>query len=40
MRQLAVMTFDCAAIAAEARRRYSEEENYRALLRAYTKEER
>ena len=40
VRQLAGMTFDCAAIAAEARRRYSEEENYRALLRAYTKEER
>ncbi len=40
VRQLAGMEFDCGAIAAEARRRYSEEENYRALLRAYTKEER
>ena len=35
------MQFDCTAIAAAARRTYSEEENYRALLRLYTgKEER
>ena len=33
------MTFDCGAIAAEARRRYSEEENYRALMRFYTGEQ-
>lgn len=30
--------FDCDAIATAARRTYSEEENYRALLRLYTKE--
>lgn len=39
VRQLAGMAFDCAAIAAEARRRYSEEENYRALMRAYAKDQ-
>ena len=38
---LSAMQFDCTAIAAAARRTYSEEENYRALLRLYTgKEER
>lgn len=37
---LSAMQFDCSAIAAEARRTYSEEENTRALLRLYTKEER
>lgn len=40
VRALSVMSFDCEAIAAAARRTYSEEENYRALLRLYTKEER
>ncbi|MFR3790459.1 MAG: glycosyltransferase [Blautia massiliensis (ex Durand et al. 2017)] len=39
VRRLAGMTFDCGAIAAEARRRYSEEENYRALMRFYTGEQ-
>lgn len=37
---LSAMQFDCGAIAAAARRTYSEEENTRALLRLYTKEER
>lgn len=37
---LSAMQFDCNAIAAAARRTYSEEENTRALLRLYTKEER
>ena len=37
---LLAMFFDCDAIAAAARRTYNEEENYRALLRLYTKEER
>lgn len=32
------MQFDCAAIAAAARRTYNEEENYRTLLRLYKKE--
>lgn len=36
---LSAMQFDCNAIAAAARRIYSEEENTRALLRLYTKEE-
>ena len=35
---LDVTAFDCDAIAAAARRTYSEEENTRALLRLYTKE--
>lgn len=35
---LSAMQFDCNAIAAAARRTYSEEENVRALLRLYTKE--
>ena len=38
VRALEAMAFDCAAIAACARRAYSEEENYRALLRLYTGE--
>ena len=37
---LLASSFDCEAIAAAARRTYNEEENYRALLRLYTKEER
>ena len=37
---LSAMQIDCGAIAAAARRTYSEEENTRALLRLYTKEER
>lgn len=37
---LSAMQFDCGAIAAAACRTYSEEENTRALLRLYTKEER
>lgn len=37
---LSAMQFGCNAIAAAARRTYSEEENTRALLRLYTKEER
>ena len=37
---LSAMQFDCGAIAAAARRTYSEEENTRALLRLYTREER
>ncbi|EFB74750.1 glycosyltransferase [Subdoligranulum variabile] len=40
VRALLAGTFDCGAIAAAARRTYNEEENYRALLRLYTKEER
>ena len=40
VRALCAMQFDCNAIAAAARRAYSEKENYRALLRLYTKEER
>lgn len=40
VKALLAMSFDCDAIAAAARRTYSEEENYRALLRLYTKEER
>lgn len=41
VKALSAMQFDCTAIAAAARRTYSEEENYRALLRLYTgKEER
>lgn len=35
---LSAMQFDCAAIAAAARRTYDEEENYRTLLRLYKKE--
>ena len=38
VRALEAMAFDCAAIAAAARRTYTEEENYRALLRLYTGE--
>lgn len=38
VKALSAMQFDCGAIAAAARRTYSEEENYRALLRLYTKE--
>lgn len=37
---LSAMQFDCTAIAAAARRTYSEEENYRALLRLYTGKEK
>ena len=29
------MQFDCAAIAAATRRRFSEEENYRTLMKLY-----
>lgn len=36
VRALSAMKFDCAAIAAAARRTYNEEENYRTLLRLYT----
>lgn len=36
VRALSAMQFDCAAIAAAARRTYNEEENYRTLLRLYT----
>ena len=36
VKALSAMQFDCTAIAAAARRTYSEEENYRALLRLYT----
>ena len=39
VKALSAMQFDCGAIAAAARRTYSEEENYRALLRLYTKEQ-
>lgn len=38
VKALSAMQFDCGAMAAAARRTYSEEENYRALLRLYTKE--
>ena len=37
VRALGQMSFDCNAIAARARRTYSEEENYNALMRFYTK---
>lgn len=37
VRALGQMSFDCNAIAARARRTYSEEENYNALVRFYTK---
>lgn len=37
VRTLCQMSFDCNAIAARARRTYSEEENYNALMRFYTK---
>ena len=37
VRALGQMRFDCKAIAARARRTYSEEENYNALMRFYTK---
>ena len=37
VRALGQMRFDCNAIAARARRTYSEEENYNALMRFYTK---
>ena len=37
VRALGQMRFDCNAIAARARRAYSEEENYNALMRFYTK---
>jgi len=37
VRTLGQMSFDCNAIAACARRTYSEEENYNALMRFYTK---
>ena len=37
VRALGPMRFDCNAIAARARRTYSEEENYNALMRFYTK---
>ena len=37
VRTLGQMRFDCNAIAARARRTYSEEENYNALMRFYTK---
>ncbi|HIZ49409.1 MAG TPA: glycosyltransferase [Candidatus Gemmiger excrementavium] len=40
VKALGAMRFDCTAIAAAARRAYREEENYRALLRLYTKEVR
>lgn len=39
VKALSAMQFDCGAMAAAARRTYSEEENYRALLRLYTKEQ-
>ena len=39
VKALSAMQFDCGAIAAAACRTYSEEENYRALLRLYTKEQ-
>lgn len=39
IKALLAMQFDCGAMAAAARRTYSEEENYRALLRLYTKEQ-
>ena len=37
VRALGQMSFDCNTIAARARRTYSEEENYNALMRFYTK---
>lgn len=37
VRALGQMSFDCNAIAARARRTYSEEENYNAIMRFYTK---
>lgn len=35
VRALRAMQFDCAAIAAATRRRFSEEENYRTLMKLY-----
>ena len=37
VRAFGQMSFDCNAIAARARRTYSEDENYNALMRFYTK---
>ena len=35
VRALRAMQFDCTAIAAATRRRFSEEENYRTLMKLY-----